>query len=154
MARRTQAAVTAAGLAFGLLLVGGTSIAEEASPPAKVETDSYTVSISLDGPCKQGAACNAKVTLTAKGDYHVNGRYPNRFKTPEPAKVPDGLSYPTPLVGEKKPDSEKTLTLLVPFVTKVSHVSVGGTLFFGVCTETHCDNPHVAVAVHVDAKAP
>ena len=94
--------------AFGLLMRGRCQVAEAAASAGTTESRSassatvtqteYSAQIALSGPCKKGDTCLAEVTLTASGGYHVNEKYPLKFKTPDPA--PAGLKYPKPVVGK------------------------------------------------------
>lgn len=148
---------------FGLLLLGGCSKVSEAAvsdAPSKnestadvkaqatvdataqatnaVDTENFRVRLSFEEPCKKGETCTALVTVDAKGGYHINDKYPYRFKLTDPA--PAGVKYPKPVVGRDDGTfSETKAVLRVPFVAEsAGEAKVGGTLSFSVCSDEKC----------------
>lgn len=136
----------------GLLAVSGCSkVSEAAVEPASrteapstatpqastVDNANYTATLTFEGACKKGETCTALVTVEAKGGYHINDKYPYRFKLSEP---PAGVSYPKAVVGrEDGTFTEKKAVLRVPFVaTNAGEAKVGGTLSFSVCSDEKC----------------
>ncbi len=116
-----------------------TPVAEPSVFPAsvKLETENYLVEIAAVGPFKVGAEGTAKVTLTAKGVYHINPQYPYRFKAATP---PKGVSYPKPVLQRADGQfEEKRAVFKLAFVaTEVGNFNVGGTLHMSVCSEGSC----------------
>lgn len=124
---------------------------EQALPlTAKVETDNYVVEMTASGPFKVGVEGTAQVKLTTKGAYHVNPKYPYRFKTAAP---PNGLVYPKPVL--QRDDGrfeEKQAVFNVGFVaSQAGQFEVGGAFHMSVCSAENClvDKPSLAVAVRV-----
>jgi hypothetical protein len=101
--------------------------------------------------CRKDQPCAAEISVVAKGDYHINDKYPYRFKLDEP---PAGVRYPKPVVGkEDGVTAGHKLTLKVPFVAEnVGEIRVSGTLSFSVCSAANClmDKQPLAVAIKVD----
>lgn len=136
----------------GAVLLGACSKSSEAAPdqraskdivaPAgpsasQVDNENYTARLSQSGPCKKGQACVLEVSLSTKGEYHINDKYPYKFKTQDPP--PDGVKYPKPVVGRDDGSFEqKKATLKVPFITDNASAKVGGTFSLSVCSEANC----------------
>ena len=112
--------------------------ANAATPAAaKLDTDNYLVEISANGPYKPGAVGEARVTLTAKGAYHINGQYPYRFKAAAPS---DGVSYPKPVLERADGQfEEKTALFKLPFVvSRAGKFNIGGVFHMSVCSAGSC----------------
>lgn len=146
--------LSAALALVGLLMAAGCSKESEAAVGSKaaatvtpasqavaaagaVENPHYTAKLSVSGPCKKGETCTALVTVEAKGGYHINEKYPYRFKLSEPAP---GVSYPKSVIGREDGSFSQTRAeLRVPFVAEnAGEVKVGGTLSFSVCSDEKC----------------
>jgi hypothetical protein len=131
-------------------LAAASHASEPARPTAKFETPNYVAEITATGPYKVGVAGTAKVTLLAKGGYHINPQYPYRFKTAEP---PKGLSYPKPVLERVDGQfEEKRAVFSLAFVaTETGQFDVGGALHMSVCSANNClvDKPALAVSVKV-----
>lgn len=142
-----------AALWLGALTVTVSAAASEPAFPAsaKLETANYVVEISADGPFKAGVQGVAKVTLTTKGEYHINAQYPYRFKAS--ATPPPGLSYPKPVLQRADGQFEdKRAVFNLPFVTsQAGKFNVGGTFHMSVCSAGSClvDKPPLDVTVTV-----
>lgn len=148
--------IAAAAALLGLFVASGCSkvseaaaatepVASKAEAPlgaapqaSSVDNANYTVRFTVEGPCKKGETCTALVTVEAKGGYHINDKYPYRFKVAEPAAP--GVSYPKPVVGRDEGTfTEKKAVLRVPFVAaNAGEAKVGGTLSFSVCSDEKC----------------
>jgi hypothetical protein len=124
-----------------------------AGAAASVDTANYLAAIAApSSACKKSEPCAVSVVLEAKGDYHINDKYPYRFKVDDPA--PAGVSYPKALVGRDDADIEtKKATLKVPFVAAASgQAEIGGVLSLSVCSAANCliDRQALKVSVRVD----
>jgi hypothetical protein len=130
----------------------GPAASTGAPSATRAETGSYLAEISAAETYKAGAEGTVSVFLSAKGDYHVNGKYPYKFKAADPP--PEGLKYPKPVLGRAEGAfEEKRATFKVPFTAKKSgKVSVGGTLHLSVCSETSCIVDKVLLETVVDVK--
>jgi hypothetical protein len=129
-----------------------TSSAEDARRPqatsTKIEADSYLVEISAGSPSRAGATGSVRVSLTAKGGFHINDQYPYRFRALSPV---DGVSYPRPVLERSDGQfEEKSAVFQLPFVASHSgQFSVGGVLSLSVCSPTSCIVQKAPVAVTV-----
>lgn len=98
----------------------------------------YRAEIRSAGACRNNTPCAAEVLVEAKGDYHINDKYPYRFKLDDPP--PTGIKYPKPVVGKEDGtmDAHKVV-LKVPFVSEGSgEKKVAGTLSLSVCSAANC----------------
>lgn len=149
------------GLAFAA--ASGCSKSEAAPAPskdapaqvagsAKFDKDQYVVEMKAPASCKAGSECKAEISLKSKGDFHINDKYPIKFKAPDSA--PEGVSFTKTVV--KKDDgkfAEKEGTLPVGFtIAKAGKVKVGGTFSFSVCSDANCVMDKVDLEVEVEAK--
>lgn len=139
-ARRSLSAVAVAIVAT-VATVATASYATTSDPtfPAsvKLEKENYVVEISAPGPFKVGVEGTAKITLTTKGDYHINPEYPYRFKA---AAAANGLSYPKPVLQRADGKfEEKKAVFNLPFVaSQAGKFNVGGTFSLSVCSTGNC----------------
>lgn len=105
---------------------------------SKVEDAVFSLEMKSTGTYKAGQEGTVDVMLLSKGDYHINDKYPIKFKLVDPA--PDGVSFPKPLL--KREDGvfeEKKGLLKVPFVAaKKGQTKVAGVLSFSVCSTGNC----------------
>jgi hypothetical protein len=116
------------------------------------ENANYKAEIHPAGPCKKDQTCTAVVLVEAKGDYHINDKYPYKFRAEDPA--PQGLKYPKPTVGKEDATIEEhKVTLKVPFISEgAGDVKVAGTLSLSVCSAANClmDKQALEVTVKVE----
>jgi len=134
---------------------GSSPAAETPKPggPARpsFESGNYRAEIRSVGPCKKDRTCTAEVLVEAKGEYHINDKYPYRFKLEDPAP---GVKYPKPVVGKEDGKIEERKAVLnVPFVSETSgDKKVAGTLSLSVCSAANClmDKQPLEVTVKVD----
>jgi hypothetical protein len=131
--------------------------ANAASQPAAVaapsfENANYSAKIVSIGPCKKDQTCSAELVVQAKGEYHINEKYPYRFKLEDPP--PTGLKYPKPVIGKEDGTmDEHKVTLKVPFVpASAGDKKVAGTLSLSVCSAANClmDKQQLDLTVKVD----
>ncbi len=135
--RALLTAVVAAG-ATALTTASSAPASESAYPAStKLETANYLVEITAAGPVKVGAEGTAKVTLTTKGEYHINAQYPYRFKA---AAAGAGLTYPKPVLQRADGQfEEKRAIFTLPFVvSQAGRFTVGGTFHMSVCSASSC----------------
>jgi len=152
--------VALTGLSFAV--ASGCSKSEAAPAPAKdapaqvgaaskFDKDQYVVEMKT-AACSVGKECKVEIALAAKGEFHVNDKYPIKFKAADPAA--DGVKFTKALV--KREDGkfeEKKGSLPVAFtVEKAGKVKVGGTFSFSVCSDANCVMDKVDLEVEVEAK--
>src|SRR5262245_20443280 len=127
---------------------------QAASAPARPSLDNanYRAEMKAPGPCKKDSTCTAEVLVEAKGEYHINDKYPYRFKLEDPP--PQGIKYPKPVVGKEDGTmDEHKVTLKVPFVpASTGDKKVAGTLSLSVCSAANClmHKPRRDLTVKVD----
>jgi hypothetical protein len=154
--RSTLLAVAAGLAAYASSSTSEAGRAESPAPAApagaRAETANYVAEIAPGGTYKAGAEGTVKVTIAAKGDYHINPDYPYKFKAAAPAA--DGVSYPKPLLQRADGTFEHTRgAFLVPFVaSKAGKATVGGTLHLGVCTANNCITDKVPLELAVEVR--
>jgi hypothetical protein len=114
----------------------------------KIEADSYLVEISAGSPSRAGVPGSVRVSLTAKGGFHINDQYPYRFRA---SPAVEGLSYPKPVLERADGQfEEKTAVFQLPFVaSRAGQFSVGGVLNLSVCSPTSCIVQKAPLAVTV-----
>lgn len=105
---------------------------------SKVEDAVYTLEMKPTGTYKVGQEGVVEVTLVSKGEYHINDKYPIKFKVTEAAA--EGVSYPKPLLKREDGVFEENKGVLkVPFVaSKKGKTKVAGVLSFSVCSAANC----------------
>jgi hypothetical protein len=119
---------------------------------ASFDNANYSAKIASVGPCKKDQTCSAEVVVVAKGEYHINDKYPYRFKLEDPP--PAGLKYPKAVIGKEDGTmDERKVTLKVPFVpSSAGDKKVAGTLSLSVCSAANClmDKQQLDLTVKVD----
>ena len=119
---------------------------------ASFDNANYSARIASGGPCKKDQTCSAEVVVQAKGEYHINDKYPYRFKLEDPP--PTGLKYPKPVIGKEDGTmDEHKVTLKVPFVpASAGDKKVAGTLSLSVCSASNClmDKQQLDLTVKVE----
>lgn len=116
----------------------------------RVDAEGYTVAMKAVGSYGANQPGMVELTLASKSGYHVNEKYPIKFKLADPA--PDGVSYPKPVL--KRADGEcdtSHCTFQVPFVpTRAGKVKVAGKFAFSVCSEGSCLMDRLDLELDVD----
>jgi len=134
--------------------VGQTGVAPSPGAPAGPSSEgaNYAVQLVVSAPCHKGQTCTADVIIQAKGDYHMNEKYPYKFKAQDPAAP--GIKYPKPVVTREDGQfEEKKGVLKVPFTAEeAGERKIGGTLSFSVCSAQNClmDKQALETTVKVD----
>jgi hypothetical protein len=128
--------------------------AEPSAAQARPSLDNanYRAEMKAQGPCKKDSTCTAEVLVEAKGEYHINDKYPYRFKLEDPP--PAGMKYPKPVVGKEDATMDvHKVVLKVPFVSESTGAKkVSGTLSLSVCSAANClmDKQPLEVTIKVD----
>lgn len=102
------------------------------------------------GPFEVGKPAKAELVLVAKAPFHVNDKYPYKFKLKEAA----GLTFPAPVVGKDSAVLEKaSVTMAVPFsATSAGKHTLAGQFAFSVCTDEKCLIEKRDLALELTAK--
>jgi hypothetical protein len=129
---------------------GPPSAATPAVP--SMENANYRAQIRPSGACKKDQTCTVEVLVEAKGEYHINDKYPYKFKLDDPP--PAGMRYPKPVVSKEDGTmDEHKVVLKVPFVSEsTGDKKVSGTLSLSVCSAANClmDKQPLEVTVKVE----
>lgn len=146
MARELIAlALAAACAAAGCRKAGEGKPGEPAGKPLAGKAF-YRIDAGPPVACAPGAACEARLVLTALGDYHVNQDYPFKFVgEPAPAVPVDGE-------GAFAIDDAKHGTMTVKFHPAAAGTAkLVGTFKLCVCTDDTCEieTPRIELAVPV-----
>ncbi len=120
-------------------------------PPAPVEKpalaskDSFRVDMPTQPTCTAGTACEARLVLTALGDYKINDEYPFKLVADAtPGIAVDGTGTFTP--------AGKTGTMDIVFrADKPGNAKIAGIFKLSVCTEQNCqiESPKIAFDVAI-----
>jgi hypothetical protein len=106
----------------------------------------YRVDAGPKTPCASGTTCEARLVLTALGDYHVNKDYPFKFVgDPAPAIPLDGD-------GTFALDDAKNGTMTIKFRPAAPGTAkLAGTFKLSVCSADTCEieTPKLELAVPV-----
>lgn len=106
----------------------------------------FRVDVAPPATCRAGATCEARVKLTALGDYKVNEEYPFKFVADaSEAVVVDGT-------GKFARETAKTGTLVIRLrAQRAGTAQVSGKFKLSVCTQDICkiEAPQVRFAVPV-----
>lgn len=113
--------------------------AEPAAPSAgqaKFSDTSFELVLSPKGEYKAGQPGEAEILLTAKEPFHVNDKYPYKFK----AKEGPGLKFAAPVTNKdavKLETMKATMTLGFTPEGAGKH-TLAGQFSFSVCTDDKC----------------
>ncbi len=116
-----------------------------ATPPLATK-DYFRVDAAPDQPsCQVEAPCEARVILTALGDYHVNEKYPTKLV----ADATPGLEIDG--TGSFSPDGRVGTMALLFHASKAGTAKIAGTFMLSVCNDENCqiESPKIAFEVAV-----
>jgi DNA/RNA endonuclease YhcR with UshA esterase domain len=119
-------------------------VAASKAPPPLASKEYFRVDAGPRTPCVAGKPCEARIVLTALGDYHVNERYPFKLE----ADAVPGLAVEG--TGSWTLDDAKTGTLTVRYTpAKAGPAKLAGTFKLSVCTDENCmiEAPKIALDV-------
>ena len=128
----------------------GTALEGVVPAAATATGEGFDVTFSPKGSYTVGQPGVAEITLVARAPFHVNDKYPYKFKL----KESPGLKYGSLVVGKDQVKlEEKRATLSVPFtVEKPGKHTVAGLFLFSVCAEDKCLIERKELALDIDAK--
>ena len=122
-----------------------------AQPAAANRVSEETFDLSLTGSTayEAGKPGEATITLDAKPPFHINDKYPYKFKL----KAAPGLKFQSATVGKDAAKLEKQrMTMVVGFAPESpGKHTLAGVLSFSVCTDDKCliEKRDLAFDVHV-----
>ena len=128
---------------------GGGDSSKHEGPAALASAAFYRLDAAAQPPCAARAPCEARVVLTALGDYHVNQQYPQKFVADAVAGVAvDGSG--TFSIDRDRP---ATGTLAIRFrADRAGDYVLRGTFKLGVCNEDDCQIETPTIAIPVAAR--
>jgi hypothetical protein len=116
------------------------AVPEEAASPssgqAKHSDTSFDLVLAPKGEYKAGQAAEAEILLTAKQPFHVNDKYPYKFK----AKEGPGVKFTAPVTSKEALKLEPMkATMTVGFTPEsAGKHTLAGQFSFSVCTDDKC----------------
>jgi hypothetical protein len=114
--------------------------------PPLAESSFFRLELAEQPPCTAGVACEARLVLTALGDYKVNRDYPFKF-VGEPAPGLEVLGDGTFVVRGPRAGA-----MTVRFRTAAPGTArVTGTFKLSVCTDDNCEIETPKIAFEVTA---
>lgn len=122
------------------------------SEAAKHDKDGYTVELKAKGEAKAGKESSLEIVIEAKGPYHINSKYPLKFKVTDPA--PSGVSFAKSVLKREDGKFDDTKGSLPVAFTAASagKVKIAGVLSLSVCSDSRCVMDKVELALDVDVK--
>jgi hypothetical protein len=94
--------------------------------------------------CKVGSTCEAKLTLTALGDYKVNDEYPFKFVADAGELAVEGFAFAL--------DGKKTGVMTVKFKSaRAGKAKLTGAFKLSVCNDANCQIEAAKIALDVTA---
>jgi hypothetical protein len=138
-------------LALLALLAAGCSKGRDPAPeviakdqPALASKDFYRVDVKPLAPCASGSTCEAKLVLTALGEYKVNDDYPFKFVADPASGVAIEGEGSFEMAGTKQG------TMTVRFKpAKPGPATLTGTFKLSVCSEATCEIEAPKIALDV-----
>lgn len=129
---------------------GAETPAPAANASAKIDEPNFALAFSAKAAYKAGEKGEAEIVLEAKDPFHVNDKYPYKFKL---ADV-DGVTYPDKVVSKDHIKLEhKKATMTVAFTPAAAgKKKISGVFHFSVCTEDKCMIEKRDLALDVDVK--
>jgi hypothetical protein len=125
--------------------------AEPAAPAAsKYSEAGFDLVLQPKGAYTSGQAAEAEIVLSAKAPFHVNDKYPYKFKI----KEAPGLKFANLVVAKDLVKLEPArATVPVAFTPEsAGKHTLAGQLSFSVCTEDKCMIEKRELALDIDAK--
>ena len=125
--------------------------AEPAAPAAsKYSEAGFDLVLQPKGAYTSGQAGEAEIVLSAKAPFHVNDKYPYKFKL----KEAPGLKFANLVVAKDLVKLEPArATVPVAFTPEsAGKHTIAGQLSFSVCTEDKCMIEKRELALDIDAK--
>ncbi|HEX4475228.1 MAG TPA: hypothetical protein VH142_09140 [Polyangiaceae bacterium] len=112
------------------------SAASPAAATSEVHDEDYDLTVVPDGAYTTGKSGTVKIVLAAKGVYHVNDKYPYKFKV----KDAPGVAFKGPVFTRDDVSiEEKRATMNVVFTPdSAGQKTIAGLFAFSVCSAEHC----------------
>ena len=127
------------------------AVAAEPAPAAasQLSEANFDLKIGAKGDYAAGKPAEAEIVLNAKPPFHVNDKYPYKFRLNETP----GLTFPSPVVTKAAAKLEREqLTMTVAFTPAAGKHDLSGQFAFSVCTDDKCLIEKRDLSLAVDAK--
>ncbi len=110
--------------------------AAAAAATSEVHDEDYDLTVVPDGSYATGKSGTVKIVLAAKGAYHVNDKYPYKFKV----KDAPGVAFKGPVFTRDDVSIEgKRATMNVEFTPdSAGQKTIAGLFQFSVCSADQC----------------
>ena len=126
---------------------------ETTSGPIQEDSSAYAITTATVGDCKAGADCTATITITAKGEYHVNETYPFKFTAAAPGVEFHGASGNVFTGADFARQGKTAGVMTVKFKPAAKgKVTITGTYKICICTDKICQPSTTPVTIDVDVK--
>jgi pyruvate/2-oxoglutarate dehydrogenase complex dihydrolipoamide acyltransferase (E2) component len=146
-AEATAAAPAAVAPAAASAAAGSAALA--AAAESKYSEAGFDLVLQPKGAYASGQAAEADVVLSAKPPYHVNDKYPYKFKL----KEAPGLTFANMIVTKDLVKFEPArATVPVAFTPSAGKHTLSGQLSFSVCTDDKCMIEKRDLALEIEAK--
>ncbi len=123
----------------------GASQVQEAQP--------YDVKTEVVGDCKAGAECVAKITISAKGEFHVNESYPFKFTASHPTAEFHGSAGNVFTATDFERQGKTVGVMTVKFKPHdKGPTTITGKYKICVCSEKICSPQTIDVSIAVTVK--
>jgi hypothetical protein len=149
----------AAALTIALVSSSATSAAAPGGgAPARVEgaakfdKDTYRVEMKAGGSYSAAKEGKVEISIEAKGNYHINDKYPLKFKVTDPA--PEGVTFAKSVLkrDDGKFDDKKGSLPVAFTAAKPGKVKITGALSFSVCSEANCVMDKIDLETEVEVQ--
>ncbi len=115
--------------------VAASAPAAEPAAQAKFTEENFEVSIQPKGAYRRGQPGEAEIVLLAKGAFHVNDKYPYKFKLKEGGAP----KFPAPIVGKEQVKlEERRRPCSSASRPTLREARPRGAVLFSVCTDDKC----------------
>jgi hypothetical protein len=121
----------------------------QVSPSNRFSETGFDLELSPKRSYQVGTPGEAEIVLVAKAPFHVNEKYPYKFKT----KQTQGIKYPAPVLKEGVKLETQRAVLPVSFTAETAGKQrLEGQFSFSVCTEEKCLIEKRPLALEIDVK--
>jgi hypothetical protein len=123
----------------------GVSQVQEAQP--------YDVKTEVVGDCKVGAECIAKITISAKGEFHVNESYPFKFTAVHPTAEFHGSAGNVFTAGDFERQGKTVGVMTVKFKPKDrGPTTITGKYKICICSDKICSPQTIDISIAANVK--
>jgi hypothetical protein len=145
---------TALLLAVGAACPKVSAASSHAQGVAQLEdAQPYDVKTEVVGDCKVGAECVAKITVSAKGEFHVNESYPFKFTAAAPNAEFHGTGGNVFTAADFERQGKTVGVMTVKFKPSAKGpLTIAGKYKICICSDKICSPQTIDVSIAVDVK--